>query len=347
MGEAGSGLRGMNFSPLMTTSIGSLPRPSWLAATERSRVTFQLAGATLAEAQDDATLLALREQEEIGLDVLTDGELRRESFVYHAPATWNGVDLVNQREKQTYRNRVSPRAVPRITGKVERRGAACLGEVRFAKTHTKRPVKVAVAGPMTVIDSTLNEFYADEAALAMDVAAAVNAELLELQAAGCDVLQIDEPAMTRYHDKVFTYGAKALDRCLEGVRVPTFVHLCFGYPGGASLQHQFAYPELLDALLATRIGGMTVEFARSAFDPAVLKVCRDRLIMFGCVDPGNTPAPSVDKVKERVRQALRYLDPQRLLLAPDCGLMTISRPLAREKLQVMVEAARQLRQEIK
>ena len=181
----------------------------------------------------------------------------------------------------------------------------------------------------------------------MDIAAAVNAELLDLQAAGCDVLQIDEPAMTRYHDKVFAYGARALDRCLEGVRVPTFVHLCFGYPGGLALQHQFAYPELLDALMATRIGGLTVEFARSDFDPAVLKVCRDRLVMFGCIDPGDTPAPTRGRGQGAgCARRCAHLDPQRLLLAPDCGLMTISRSLAREKLRVMVEAAAQLRQEL-
>jgi 5-methyltetrahydropteroyltriglutamate--homocysteine methyltransferase len=338
----------MQFGPLMATSIGSLPRPSWLAATERSRASFRLAGDALHEAQDDATLMALREQEDIGLDLLTDGEQRRESFVYHAAATWDGIDMANQREKETYRNRKSPRVVPRITGCVKRRMPASVEEVRFAKAHTQRPVKVAVAvaGPMTVIDSTLDEFYGDEAALAMDIAAAVNAELIDLQAAGCDVLQLDEPAMTRYHDKVFAYGARALDRCLEGVQVPTFVHLCFGYPGGMALQHQFAYPELLDVLMRTRIGGLTVEFARSDFDPAVLKVCRDRLVMFGCIDPGDTPAPTVETVKHRVRQALRHLDPQRLLLAPDCGLMTISRSLAREKLQIMVEAARQLRREL-
>jgi 5-methyltetrahydropteroyltriglutamate--homocysteine methyltransferase len=336
----------MQFEPLMATSVGSLPRPSWLGGTERSRVRFRLEGEALQEAQDDATLIALREQEAIGLDILTDGEQRRESFVYHAAATWDGIDLTDQREKETYRNRVSPRLVPRITGKVHRRSPACLAEFRYAKAHTDRPVKVAVAGPMTLIDSTLNEAYADEAELAMDIAAAVNAELLDLQAAGCDVLQIDEPAMTRYHEKVFAYGTRALDRCLEGVRVPTFVHLCFGYPGGLSLQHQYTYPDLLAALLKTSIAGFTVEFGRSAFDPAVLKSCRERLVMFGCVDPGDTPAPSVETVKARVQQALEHLDPRRVLLAPDCGLMTISRELARRKLAVMVEAARQLRAEI-
>jgi 5-methyltetrahydropteroyltriglutamate--homocysteine methyltransferase len=336
----------MQFEPLMATSVGSLPRPAWLAATERSRVTFRLEGESLAEAQDDATRIGLQEQEAVGLDILTDGEQRRENFVYHAARTWDGIDLEHQREKETYRNRVSPRLVPRIVGKIKRRAPACVDELRFAKAHTGRPVKVAVAGPMTVIDSTLDEFYRNEAELAMDIAAAVNAELLDLQAAGCDVLQLDEPAMTRYHHKVFSHGARALDRCLEGVRVPTFVHLCFGYPGGLSLQHQFAYPELLAALLETRIGGFTVEFGRSEFDPAVLKPCRDRLVMFGCIDPGNTPAPPVEAVKARVRQALAHLDARRLLLAPDCGLMTISRNLAYAKLRVMVQAARELRAEI-
>ena len=181
----------------------------------------------------------------------------------------------------------------------------------------------------------------------MDIRGVRQREPLDLQAAGCTTsFSSTEPAMTRYHDKVFAYGARALDRSLEGVRVPTFVHLCFGYPGGMALQHQFAYPELLAELLRTRIGGFTVEFARSTFDPAVLKACRDRLVMFGCVDPGDTPAPTVEAVKARVRQALEHLDPHRLLLAPDCGLMTISRALAGEKLQVMVEAARQLRREL-
>jgi 5-methyltetrahydropteroyltriglutamate--homocysteine methyltransferase len=205
---------------------------------------------------------------------------------------------------------------------------------------------MALAGPMTVIDSALNEGYADEAEMAMDIAAAINAELLDLQAAGCDMFQLDEPAMTRYHEKVMAYGAQALDRCLEGVRVPTIVHLCYGYPGGAGLQHHYTYPELLDRLMQTRIAGFTVEFARSNYDPAILKPYRDRLIMFGCVDPGNTPAPTVDAVRRRVAQALEHLDPERLVLAPDCGLMTISRSLAREKLAVMVAAAKALRKEL-
>jgi 5-methyltetrahydropteroyltriglutamate--homocysteine methyltransferase len=256
---------------------------------------------------------------------------------------WDGIDLVNQGSKQVYRRRAAPRLVPRITGRIVRRSAATVEDLRFTKAHTQCPVKMALAGPMTVIDSALNEAYADEAELAMDIAAAINAELIDLQGAGCDMFQLDEPAMTRYHEKVIDYGAQALDRCLEGVTVPTVVHLCYGYPGGAELQHQFTYPELLDRLMETRIGGFTVEFARSHYDPAILKPYRHRLIVFGCVDPGPAPPPSVDSVKRRIAAAIEHLDANRMLLAPDCGLMTISRTLAREKLAVMVAAANAMR----
>ena len=333
--------------PLATTSIGSFPRPSWLAETNRGHARFRLSGAALEEAKDDATIVSLREQEELGLDILTDGEQRRERFVYHAAA-----DLGRHRPGQ-YRDqdrvsrpgKLSRRLLPRIVGPLRRRDPACVADVHFAKAHTSRPVKLAVAGPLTIADSTVDQFYGDEAALAMDAAAALNAELRDLQAAGCDMLQIDEPAMTRYHDKVLAFGARALDRCLDGITVPTVVHLCYGYPGGLGLQHHIAYPRLLDALMETRIGGVSVEFGRSDFDPAVLAPCRDRLILYGCVDPGAAPAPSVDAVKRRVAALLDRvaIDPRRVLLTPDCGLMTIGRELARAKIGAMVEAAKELR----
>ncbi len=333
----------MLFPPLATTSVGSFPRPTWLAGTKRNEVAFRLAGAALKEALDDATVVVLREQEELGLDILTDGELRRTHFIFHIAGNWDGVDTQNLATKAIYRNRTANRLVPRITGRIARHAPAAVEDLRAAKSHTARPLKMAVPGPMTVVDSALNEFYKDEAELAMDVSAAINGELRDLQAAGCDVLQIDEPAMTRYHDKVAAYGAVALDRCLDGITVPTVIHLCYGYPGGAGLQHHYGYGGILPRLMETRIGGFTVEFGRSAFDPEVLELCGDRIVMFGCVDPGDTPAPTVASIERRVGAALERLDPKQLWLAPDCGLMTISRPLAHEKLRVMVEAARNLR----
>src|SRR5215475_13644803 len=153
----------MRLGPLTTTSIGSFPRPHWLADTERNRVTFRLEGEALREAMDDATIVTLREQEEIGLDLLTDGERRREGFIFHMARTWDGIDLVNQAQKSTYRHRLAPRVVPRVTGRIRRRDAATVDDMLFAKTHTARPVKMALAGPMTVIDSAVNEGYSDEA----------------------------------------------------------------------------------------------------------------------------------------------------------------------------------------
>jgi 5-methyltetrahydropteroyltriglutamate--homocysteine methyltransferase len=302
-----------------------------------------MSGAPLKEALDDATIVVLREQEELGLDILTDGEMRRTHFIFHIAGAWDGIDTKNLVNKAIYRNRTANRMVPRITGKIVRHNAASVEDLRVARSHTRLPLKMAVPGPMTVADSAANAFYDSEEELAFDAAIAINGELRDLQAAGCDVLQIDEPAMTRYHDKVVAYGAKALDRCLEGITVPTVVHLCYGYPGGGYRQHQYEYKDLLPHLMETRIGGFTVEFGRSNFDPHVLKMCGNRFVMFGCVDPSDTPAPTVETIERRVGEALEVLDPKQVWLAPDCGLMTISRALAQDKLRVMVEAAKRLR----
>ena len=335
----------MQLPEFATTTVGSFPRPSWLIGErERGAVTFQLEGPVLREAQDDATTLVIREQEQAGLDLLTDGEQRRTSFINHIMTGWDGIDLVNRRAKAIRRRASSQSMVARVVGQVRRRSAVMVDDLRFAKENTSRPVKMAVPGPMTVVDSTYDEAYGNEESLAMDIAAALNAEILELQAAGCDVVQIDEPAMTRYHEKVAGYGARALDRCLEGVTIPAIVHLCYGYPLGQSLQHEYEYPELLAMLLETRIGGFSVEFARSSYDPAVLRVCRDRLVMFGCIDPGDSPPEPVSVVVDRVRAAAAHLDPSRLLLAPDCGLMTVTRELARAKAKLLVDVAQRLRE---
>lgn len=336
----------MQLPSIAATTIGSFPRPSWLAQNERSRAVFRLEGAALKEAQDDATALSIHTQERIGLDLLSDGEQRRTGFINHILAAFEGIDLEHEVVKTIYRRREQPRPVPRVVGGIKRRAPAIVEDLRFAKAQTNKPIKMDVPGPMTVVDSTLDEFYKDEAAMAMDVAAALNAELLDLQAAGCDVLEIDEPAMTRYHEKVFAYGAKALDRCLEGIHVPTVVHLCYGYPGGAGQQHEYEYPELLEELMKTRIGGFGVEFARSNYDPAVLAIAKGRIVMFGCVDPSDTPVPTVATVVERVRTALKYIEPNKLWLAPDCGLMTIGRDLANAKAKLLVDVAAEVRRTI-
>ncbi|MCZ6614594.1 MAG: hypothetical protein O6920_02270 [Chloroflexi bacterium] len=337
----------MKLPPVAATTVGSFPRPGWLVRSHSSPnslgVEFALEGDALLEAQDDATLVSLHGQEEAGLDLVTDGEQRRLSFINHILAAWDGVDLSKTRSR-TIRRRTVERPVPCIVGKIHRRSPAGVEDIRFAKVHAARPVKMAVPGPMTVVDTTFDEFYGDEEVLAMDVATALNAELLDLQAAGADVLQIDEPAMTRYHEKVETYGARALDRCLQGITVPTIIHLCYGYPGRGVRQYEYTYPELLKLLMQTKIGGFSLEFARSGYDPAILTLCEGRLVMFGCMDPGDSPPEPVADVAGRVREALKYVDPNNLLLAPDCGLMTISRELAHDKARLVAETAQVVRQ---
>ena len=336
----------MALPSIAATTVGSFPRPASLAENQGGRVTFRLEGEALRRALDDATLTILHQQQEVGLDLLTDGEQRRRHFLNQVIASWDGVDVVNLGLKTFHRGRSDRRQVARVIGKIHRRAQAVVEDLRFAKAHANRPIKMAVPGPLTIVDSTLDEAYGDEATLAMDVARAINLELLDLQAAGCDVLQIDEPAMTRYHEKVATYGAIALDRCLEGIHVPTVVHLCYGYPGTNIKQHEYQYPKLLEELMKTRIGGFGVEFARSNYDPAVLQICRGRLLMFGCVDPGPSPLPSVSLVADRVREVLKYVPAEKLWLAPDCGLMIISPELARAKAQLLVDVARTLRSAI-
>lgn len=333
----------MRLPPIAATTIGSFPRPGWLATAERSQITFQLEGDGLREGLDDATALAVRDQELAGLDLLTDGEQRRPHFINHILNCLNGVDVAHSHPKEVYRRRNELHHVPRVFDKITRRAQAIVDDFRFARSRTDRMLKMAVPGPMTVVDSTYDDFYGDEATMAMDVAAALNQELRDLEAAGCDVVQIDEPAMTRYHEKTAAYGTQALERCLEGITIPTIVHLCYGYPGGKGLQHEYEYPELLELLLKTSISGFAVEFARSNYDPAILSVCKDRLVMFGCIDPGDTPIPTLESVVDRARAALEHLDPNKLLLAPDCGLMTISREMAFAKAKLLADAAAELR----
>jgi 5-methyltetrahydropteroyltriglutamate--homocysteine methyltransferase len=333
--------------PVATTTVGSLPRPEWLAEHQRSEVTFRLEGALLDEALDDATIIAVHEQERLGLDLLTDGEQRRTNFIFYVLDKLAGFDIVRRKPKNVFRARVDyNRVVPRVVGPVSWRAPAVTGDFRFAQAHASKPVKVSVPGPMTVVDSTVDEFYGDETALAMDVAAAMNRELLELQAAGCQILQIDEPAMTRYHEKVAAYGLRALNRCLEGIKVPTIIHLCYGYPGGQALQHEFQYPELLTRLMDSPVAGFSLEFARSGYSPDILKIVNGRLVMYGCVDPGETPPEPLEALTARVDAALKYVKPEHLLISPDCGLMTIPRELAWAKIQRLAEAAQETRKRL-
>jgi 5-methyltetrahydropteroyltriglutamate--homocysteine methyltransferase len=334
------------FAPVTPTTVGSYPRPQsfieQIPEEGRAAFRFTLQGDALREAQDEAVRTAIRIQEEAGLELVGDGEQRRTNFINHILASWDGVDLVNKTAK-SIRRRDDPRPVVTIRGKLVRREQAAVEDLEFLKANTNRPVKIDVPGPMTVVDSTFDMVYGDETALAMDAAAALNEELRALQDAGADVLQIDEPAMTRWHEKVVEYGAKALDRAIEGITVPTIVHLCYGYPGGLAAQHYYTYPELLDVLMETKISGFSLEFARSKYPADVLRHVEGRIVMLGCIDPGDTPLEAMEDVVALATEALGYVAPENLWLAPDCGLMLVSPELAHAKSKLLADTANAVR----
>ena len=334
-----------------TTIVGSFPQPEWLIDRAklagrfpprvRAKELWRIAEPYLAQAQDDATLLAIRAQEEAGLDIVSDGEIRRESYSNRFATALDGVDLDNPGTALDRSGHPNP--VPRIVGRIRRRHAVEVDDVRFLKAHTTRQTKITVPGPFTMLQQAQNDFYESEEAAALDYAEAVNAEIRDLFAAGADIVQIDEPYMQARPEKARQYGLKALNRALEGVTGTTAVHICFGYaaiiharPSGYSF-----LPELADC----RCSQVSIETAQSNLDTSVLRQLGDKKILVGCIDLSDPNVETPDVVSARIRRALAHVAPERVILAPDCGMKYLPREVAQGKLRAMVEAAKVLRRE--
>jgi 5-methyltetrahydropteroyltriglutamate--homocysteine methyltransferase len=338
-------------SALSTTLVGSLPRPEWLATPEQVRAQWLLEGPVLRIGQDDAVLLAIQLQEEAGLDVLTDGEQRRRHYIESFCGELGGFDYKDLVDKPTRGGRYVQK-VPRISRPVERTKPILLDGLRFLRAHTARPVKVTIPGPMTIADTAENAYYRDERALAEALAAAINAEARDLAAAGADVIQIDEPAFNVYVDAAETWGIETLDRCLDGVTARTAVHICYGYGSAAVLawkqqnQDWSQYHRLLPLLRQSRVQQLSLEFAASGVDPAVLAAAGDKDILYGCVDVSPAPPDPPAVIADRIRAALRYVPAERLYPCTDCGLAPIPRAAARAKLQALAAAADLVRAEL-
>jgi 5-methyltetrahydropteroyltriglutamate--homocysteine methyltransferase len=336
---------------LPTTIVGSLPRPPWLATPESVRPRWLLEGPLLREGQDDAVLLAIQLQEEVGLDVLTDGEQRRRHYIDEFARALGGFDFSQLVEQPTRGGRYTA-AVATVASPVERTAPILLDGLRFLKAHTSRPVKVTIPGPMTIADTAHDAYYGDERIFAFALAAAINAEARALAAAGADVIQIDEPTFNIYLDKVAAWGVEALDRCLDGVAAATAVHVCYGYGTAAVLAWKQQntdwdqYRRLLPLLRASRVQQVSLEFAASGVDPAVLEEVGDKTVLYGCVDVSLAPPEPPAVIAGRIRAALRYVPPERLLPSTDCGMAPLPRALARAKLEALVAAARQVRAEV-
>jgi 5-methyltetrahydropteroyltriglutamate--homocysteine methyltransferase len=335
-----------------TTLVGSYPQPDWLIDREklagrfpprvRMRELWRIPEAYLAQAQDDATVLAIKAQEEAGLDIVTDGEIRRESYSNRFATALSGVDLDNPGTALDRSGHPNP--VPRVVGKVRRLRPVQLDDLAFLKRHTRRTVKITVPGPFTMSQQAQNDFYPTEEELALDYAAAVNEEIRDLFAAGADIVQLDEPYMQARPEKARQFGLQALNRALEGVTGHTAVHICFGY---AAIIHQrpSGY-SFLPELAACSCRQVSVETAQSHLDCEVLSQLRGKQIMVGAIDLSDMTVESPETVAARVRRALKYVRPQDVIIAPDCGMKYLPREVAFGKMKAMADAAKILRREL-
>jgi len=335
-----------------TALVGSYPQPDWLIDREklaarfpprvRMRELWRIPEPWLAQAQNDATLLAIRAQEEAGIDIVTDGEIRRESYSNRFATALEGVDLDTPGSALDRSGHTTP--VPRIVGRIRRKHAVLVEDLLFLKQHTSRKVKITVPGPFTMTQQTQNEFYASESEMALDYAVAVNEEIRDLFAAGADVVQIDEPYMQARPQKAREFGLLALQRALEGVTGTTAVHICFGY--AALIHERPAGYSFLPELAACSCQQISIETAQSNLDCAVLAQLPGKTIMVGAINLSDMSVESPDTVAARVRRALQYVDPRSVIIAPDCGMKYLPREVAYGKMKAMVEGARMLRREL-
>jgi 5-methyltetrahydropteroyltriglutamate--homocysteine methyltransferase len=331
-----------------TTIIGSMPKPKWLASDWYSiKGDWLLSGPALEEAQDDATRLAIADQERAGIDIVCDGEQRRPSHHSYFLSHLAGVDFEHMKPK-VRRGRGTPQDVPCVVAPVSLRAHHTLEDYRFLRRITDRPVKMTLPGPCTMVDGVYDDYYGDERALAFAFADALREEIRALADAGCDMVQIDEPAVTRLPDKLEAYGVEAIDRAFEGVRVTSCVHVCYGYTSRQKegKQWKHGYDEILPALARTSVEQFSLEFAEPELPAKVLELLPGKTVQLGVINVGSADVETPEKVADRLRAALDILPVERLIAAPDCGCGALPRDAARAKLAAMVEGARRVRAEL-
>jgi 5-methyltetrahydropteroyltriglutamate--homocysteine methyltransferase len=296
----------------------------------------------LTEAQDDATRLAIRDMEAAGLDIIGDGEMRRESYSNRFATALDGVDIDNP---GSIVNRIGTRSVvPRIVGPIRRREPVEVGDVEFLRRHTEKPIKITLPGPFTMAQQAEDMHYRDDEALAMAFAAAVNEEIRDLEAAGADYIQLDEPWLEARADQARKYALGAIDRAFEGINATTVIHLCFGY--AAAVSNKPGAYSFLTELAGSRAKQISIEAAQPKLDLAVLEVLSDKSVMVGVIDLASPDVETPETVAERIRAALEHIAPEKLVVAPDCGMKYLPRELAFGKLCALAEGAAIVRREL-
>ena len=336
---------------LPTCLVGSYPQPEWLIDRARlskmvPRVRMQdlwlVDPQDLEAKQDEATLEAIRDQARAGLDIITDGEQRRESYSNRFATALEGVDTDNP--GTTINRSGKPIPVPRVTGKIRRKYPVEVRDMRFLRANTQKQVKMTVPGPFTLSKQAQNEFYATDEEMALDYAVAVNAEIKDLFAAGADIVQIDEPWMAQHPDKAREYGLTALNRALDGITGTVAVHLCFGY---AAVVHEKppAYSFLAE-LEGSKAAQVSIEAAQPKLDLKVLEKLPSKTIILGVIDLSDMTIETPETVAARIRKALDHVPAERIVVAPDCGMKYLAREVAFGKMQAMVQGAAIVRTEL-
>ena len=333
-----------------TTLVGSYPQPDWLIDRQklagrfpprvRARELWRIPEPYLAEAQDDATIVAIRAQEEAGLDFITDGEICRESYSNRFATALEGIDIDNPGTALDRSGHSNP--VPRIVGRIRRKHPVEVEDLLFLRRHTTRKVKITVPGPFTMCQQAQNDYYVSEAEAAMDYAAAVNEEIKDLFAAGADIVQIDEPYMQARPEKAEEYGLQALNRALDGINRTTAVHICFGY--AAIIHKRPSGYSFLGQLKGCSCRQVSIETAQANLDCSVLTELKGKKIVLGVLDLSDMTVETPQQIVQRVQRALAYVAPADIILAPDCGMKYLPRSVADGKLRSMVQAAEMLRE---
>jgi len=342
--------------PFLTTVVGSMPKPPWLysqVSLDDGKTDhhgqggdWALQDPELAQAQDDATRLVIHDQERAGIDIISDGEQRRKSYLTYITTRLEGMDYETLGEKWIRDGRRLA-LVGRCTGLVRRKGPILADHLRFLLGQTSLPVKITLPGPMTVVDSVLDAFYGDEREFALAIAEALNEEARALDLLGPAVIQFDEPVFSRYPEKVVDWGIEALDRCLEDISAQTAVHVCYSYPiPGLARPIKPSYPAILGELEKSKVDQLALEFEAPGLDPALLSHCPSKTVLFGCIDNGNEEVETPEHIADRLLTAARHHPPDKLQAAPDCGLVTLTGAVARAKLAAMVQGARLARDRI-
>ncbi len=333
--------------PLMTTVVGSYPQPAWLVNQEalagrlvprvRAPELWRVAPELLEQAQDDATLLAIRDMERAGVDIISDGEIRRESYSNRFATALGGVDP--EGPGTTIGRTGEPTPVPRVIGPIRRTEPVQVRDVRFLRSNTAHRIKVTIPGPFTMSQQAQNEHYADDRALAMDYAEAVNAEVRELFEAGADIVQLDEPWLQARVENARRFGVEAINRAVHDVQGPMALHLCFGYAASMRQQEKPSAYSFLSELEQAEVAMVSIEAAQPKLDLGMLDLLPSKTVIVGVLDLGDMNVETPEIVAQRIREALQHLPPERLMLAPDCGMKYLPREVARGKLRALALGA--------